>query len=272
VSGINKVFLTHDVDKLAYYRNLRSLVGAFLRLKNLKIALKSYFGKQENDLWFTFPWLFEKDNLLKNNNVEKICFILKANKICIEDKTKYDFHDKDFAHFLELCQKNSVKIGLHASYAAGKNPNLIAEEKNALEKVIGNAVTSNRNHYLCAREPQDFHTLVNSSITDDFTMGYADVAGFRLGTCKAVKWIDPVRLEITHLCLHPLQMMDSTLSEEKYMHLSEKEAFEYAVQLIAQTAKFNGELSLLWHNSSVSEVYHRNLYNKIIEYLNIIGK
>jgi hypothetical protein len=266
-SGINKIFLTHDVDKLAYYRNLRSLVAAFVHGKNRKLALKSFFGKPENDCWFTFPWLFEQDNLLKNRNVEKICFVLKANKTCIEDRTKYNFRNKDFLHFLELCQKNGVQIGLHASYAAGKNPIFIAQEKKSLEKAIGQSVTFNRNHYLCAREPQDFRTLIHSGITADFTMGYADVAGFRLGTSKAVRWIDAIRLEITNLHLHHLLMMDNTLSDEKYMHLTEKEAFDYAVQLIAQTEKFNGDLSLLWHNSSVAESYHRNLYSKIIEYL-----
>ena len=33
--------------------------------------------------------------------------------------------------------------------------------------------------------------MIRAGITDDFTMGYADIAGFRLGTCRSVRWINP---------------------------------------------------------------------------------
>ncbi|MDR2824705.1 MAG: polysaccharide deacetylase family protein [Prevotellaceae bacterium] len=270
--GIEKIYLTHDVDCLAHYRNFRSFAGAILRLRNVKMAFKTFFGKIENDEWYSFPFLFEKDNSLNFNNLEKIAFILCGYDNEKFDKTNYDTKSKDFKQFVSLCAKNDVKIGLHASYTAGKHPNdvFLLSEKLKLEAALGSVVFYNRNHYLASREPCDLRKLIKAGISDDFTMSYADCAGFRLGTCKSVKWIDAENERLTPLTLHPLAAMDNSLSAEKYMNLPENEAFIYVKKLIDTTAKFNGELSLLWHNNSIAEPYHRKLYTQIIDYMKTI--
>ena len=67
--------------------------------------------------------------------------------------------------------------------------------------------------------------LVAAGITDDYTMGFADKAGFRLQTTRPVRWLDPVTFELTDLVLHPLTVMDTTLASEQYMHLDEEQDF-----------------------------------------------
>jgi len=112
--------------------------------------------------------------------------------------------------------------------------------------------------------------LINVGITDDFTLGYADVAGFRLGTCRPVKWINPNTRQLTTLTLHPLTIMDVSLSDKRYMYLNAHEAYEYCIRLINMVESWNGELVLLWHNTSVEDTpqsYHRKLYLDIIKYL-----
>jgi hypothetical protein len=269
-SEIAKIYLTHDADSLAHYKNLRSVAGAIFRRKEISTALKTFFGKIENDPFYTFPFLFEQNKRLKHNNLEQIVFALVGNKIEKNDGTRYDIFSKNFQHFVAFCDKNQVKIGLHSSYAARKNPEFISEEKTALQKATARVITSNRNHYLCSNEPQYFENLIAAGITDDFTMSYADIAGFRLGTCRPVRWINPENQQLTSLILHPLTIMECTLSDERYMNLSENQAFDYAKILINNTAQNNGDLCLLWHNTSVaknSDNYHRNLYKKIINYL-----
>ena len=49
-------------------------------------------------------------------------------------------------------------------------------------------------------------------------MGYADCIGFRLSTCRSVKWIDPMTFDVHDLVLHPLSVMDSTI-EPQYLGL-----------------------------------------------------
>ena len=106
-------------------------------------------------------------------------------------------------------------------------------------------------------------------------MGYPDVAGFRLGTCRPVHWINPENKRISSLVLHPLTIMECSLNEPVYMNLGYEGALAYSTQLIKQVASANGELVLLWHNDSittrikpnVSVDWQRKLFAAIIEEL-----
>ena len=109
-----------------------------------------------------------------------------------------------------------------------------------------------------------------AGVTDDFTMGYADVSGFRLGTCYPVRWINPIIRRLSPLRLHPLIIMDCTLEEEKYMGLDFDRALTYCRNLVEQVNNVGGELVLLWHNDSVQEgsgSYLRKLYAQLLKEL-----
>ena len=93
---------------------------------------------------------------------------------------------------------------MHSSYEAGINPGLIAQEHNNLENAIIQPVKYNRHHYLSSRDPRDMEELEKAGITDDFTMGYAYVAGFRLGTTRPVRRIDPYTGIVNSLKLHSI--------------------------------------------------------------------
>ena len=112
--------------------------------------------------------------------------------------------------------------------------------------------------------------LEDAGITDDYTVGWADNVGFRLGTTRPVRWIDPIRMRLTNLILHPLAIMDCTLTNECYMNIqNEEEAFYMCQQVMDKVRKHGGELVLLWHNSNITEdTYLKTLYADIIDYLN----
>jgi len=275
---IRKIYLTHDIDQLSHYRNLRGFMGGILRglrwPKEGNKAIKSYIGGLRNDPWYTLPWMIKLDNsvrqILGSDVCEPIVFIKVGGGKRREDKPFITHHIQDFQSLLNLCRKKNIIIGLHSSYEAGIHPSRIAEEKKHLERVSKRKIHYNRHHYLDTREPEDMQTLINVGISDDFTLGYADVAGFRLGTCRPVKWINPRTRQLTSLNLHPLAIMDSTLSDKRYMYMNAHEAYEYCIRLINMVESWNGELVLLWHNTSVEDIpqsYHRKLYQDIIKYL-----
>ena len=111
-----------------------------------------------------------------------------------------------------------------------------------------------------------------AGITEDFTMGYADVAGFRLGTCYPVRWINPITRRLSPLTLHPLIIMDCSLDNPQYMGLTYEQAHVYCLNLLEEVSYVGGELVLLWHNESFMEgngKYQRKLY---IELLNELVK
>lgn len=271
----SKIYLTHDADQVAHYRNFRGVGGAVTRFfrnpyQTFK-ALQTYFLGIEYDPWFTFPWLFdlafEVKKELKGIQVENVVFIKSGGGELMPDKPIHNINSKDFGKLFKLCEEKDVSIGLHPSYQAGAEVELIALEKKTLEDVLGQNIIYSRNHFLRSREPEDFYALIEAGLTDDFTMGYADVAGFRLGTCRAVRWIDPVKKVLTSLVLHPMTLMDTTLDDDRYMKLRVEEAYSFSKKLIDQVKKYNGELVLLWHNISVEKNngrYHRDLYQRIV--------
>lgn len=276
-SSFSHIYLTHDADKIEQYRNIRGFCGGIMRalhplrknsLKLLEQVFKSAFLNIDNDPLYTFPWLFEQNHKLPA--ATGIVFV-KAGKSGIpEDQPCYDLHSNDVQKLIRLCRENGVQTGLHTSYLAGEHPEFIVPEKQRLAAAIQGDVTANRHHFLRSCEPSYMKSLAAAGITDDFTMGYADVAGFRLGTCHAVRWIDPQTKELTTLTLHPMTVMDGTLDGKQYMNLNHEQALEYCRKLFAEVKKHGGEIVLLWHNSSIGSLeksYHKQLYQELIQEL-----
>ncbi|MDR2835198.1 MAG: polysaccharide deacetylase family protein [Bacteroidales bacterium] len=275
-SKIENIYLTHDVDKIAHFRNIKSVGGALIRAyKNpvlAVISLKTFFCGIKYDPWFTFHYLLEQNKLLNKKYLCKIIFFIKTGGGKFqEDKPIAKTSSRDYQYLFNLLKNYDAEIGLHASYEAGIFSKNIESEKKKLEKDAKIDIKYNRHHFLRSCEPEDMQVLIDFGITDDFTMGYADVAGFRLGTCRSVRWINPTTQKLTPLILHPLTIMDGTLNDERYMQLSETAAYNYSIQLIEETKKHGGDLCLLWHNTSVVKNvgYHRRLYENLLNFLKL---
>lgn len=270
---LQKIWLTHDVDAPFFCRSLRNICRETLKGIGFRKALKLYQGPLEKDPYYTFPWMLEQDSLVKNRFGDRchILFFLKAGGRHANDKPHYQVRSHDIQKLLHLFKKNKALLGLHSSYEAGIYPDLIPEEKMRLEHdwKLEN-IHLNRHHYLASREPEDLTKLIKAGITDDFTMGYADVSGFRLGTCRPVKWINPMTRQLTSLTLHPLSVMDCTLSESQYMGLSPDEAYQYCAELVREIRQHRGEIVWLWHNTSFAGTesdYHKKLYVRLLNLL-----
>lgn len=269
---INHIYLTHDVDSITNYRRLRGFLGGTYRsivkrTESLTTILKSLFNIN-NDPAYTFPWILQQDNQLPE--ATQIYFIKATHNAKGFDRPTYNLIGKNFIHLKKEILKSSPNaiFGLHASYKSGDNPDIIVEEQKLLQYAIENQrITTSRHHYLRSLQPNDMEVLIDARITDDYTMGYADIAGFRLGTCRAVRFINPSTRKLTSLTLHPLTMMDCTLSDPHYMNLNYNQAISHAQTLIEQTKKYNGDLCLLWHNTIFSEKDHKNLYSQLIQIL-----
>ena len=264
---INHIYLTHDVDSITNYRRLRGLIGSILRRENIITILKSLININ-NDPVYTFPWILNQDNLL--STATQIYFIKATRQPSGFDRPSYNLTGKNFKYLIKEILKSSPNtiFGLHASYKSGDTPDVIPDEQRLLQYAIENQqVTTSRHHYLRSLQPEDMESLIDAHITDDYTMGYADIAGFRLGTCRAVRFINPKTKRLSSLTLHPLTMMDCTLTHENYMGLSYKESLQYAKNLIYETKKYNGDLCLLWHNTIFTEKDHKNLYSQLINLL-----
>ncbi len=272
---IKKIYLTHDVDVPYIYRTLRQLGGAFFkRQKEILPALKTFFGKRESDPFFTFPFILEQNKCLSEAletiDVETIFFLRSGKYEELYDRPYYDLQSKDIQYLITLIKQSGATIGLHTSYTAGQTSSLALQENNMLRNAVSEQVVCNRYHWLRSTDPQEMLCLPFAGISDDFTLGYPDVAGFRLGTSRPVAYIDLKTQKVSeHLTLHPLTVMDCTLSNKHYMNLDYKKAFKYAAALIDQVKEHSGELVLLWHNSIFAEQTfdHKKFYPELLKYI-----
>lgn len=257
-SGLKRIYLTHDVDTPFLYRSLRGM-GRLLRDGGgLRSLFRLIFSHKFQDPFDTFSTISSLDHSLKatlnregQDPVVQDVYFIKSLGTSPYDYPRYRLRSRGVSRLGRRLKRQGSLIGLHVSYAAGGAPARIEKEKRHLERSWGlDKVSLSRHHYLRFCEPAQAAQLAQNGLTDDFSMGFADLAGFRLGTARSVRAIDPALRRLTPLLYHPLLCMDSSLFDPRYMHLDEAKARQTLFALIDRAAAVGGEVSLLWHNTS----------------------
>ena len=250
--SFSQIYLTHDVDTIAHYRHLRGAIGGIVRGEWRKVmaSLKDI----HNDPAFTFSWLISQDKQVEG---AKCIYFVKDTEGKGYDYPQYNLNGNDFAIVKQLIENSGAKIGWHGSYYGGDKAN----------RLLGDKAGLHRSHYLRCSIDQ-MQRLAEVGVTDDFTMMFPDQVGFRLQTTRPVRWINPKTMQLTDLVLHPLTVMDCTLSNSNYMNLSEDEAYFECQRLFEKVHQNSGEIVLLWHNTTpTGNTYHHSLYPKLLAML-----
>ena len=250
--SFSQIYLTHDVDSIANYRHLRGAIGGVLR-GQWRTVLASQ-RNIHNDPAFTFSWLINQDNKIER---AKCIYFIKDTAGRGYDYPQYNLTSEDFDMVKQVIERSGAQLGWHGSYYGGDKA----------MRLSGDRTKVHRSHYLrCSIDRMQ--ELVDMGVTDDFTMMFPDQVGFRLQTTRAVRWINPKTMTLTNLVLHPLTVMDCTLSNAHYMNLNEDEAYFECQRLFEKVHQNAGELVLLWHNTIVNhEGFHRSLYPKLLNLL-----
>lgn len=145
-----------------------------------------------------------------------------------------------------------IVVGLHISYRAATNDTALKLEKWILEKCLGRAVTKCRFHYLKFALPHGYERLEELGFTDDYSMAYSDMAGYRAGTSKPFTFYNIEKEKETKLTIHPLIVMDKTLRSN--MKLSVDAAYEYIDNLKKESNATGGDFTTLFHNENVADL------------------
>jgi len=278
------VLLTHDVDSTNMPRGpiqaARSLASGMLRRRPWPAAFQAAGASLGlcRDPLDNIDEVIALDEQLTKGPFPKACksiyFFMAGGRTQFDRCC--DVRSTRARRWIEKVKASGAQIGLHASYEAGEHPELVARERCVLEEAAGQPITMNRHHYLRWREPAHGHDLAKAGINWDSTLGYPDVAGFRLGACTPVPLFDPDKQCLIGIEEHPLIIMDRTLSDKEGMDLDDEDAaFDYVRRLIDVTYRHRGELVLLWHNTALSSIYHtyhHRLYSRILQHVADLGE
>jgi hypothetical protein len=214
-----------------------------------------------NDPYDTYKYILET----YHSKLDHLMFFF-----LIGDRNQFD---KNISHKNKPFRKligslaSVCKVGIHPSYASNDKSWLYETEKERLEKIIHQPVTRSRQHYLKLKFPKNYQNLLKSGITDDYTMGFPSLAGFRSGTCTPFPFFDLSRNTSTELQIHPFQTMDVTL--KNYLHLDPQTAWQMIEELMLEVKKVNGTFISLWHNESLKNsgqwLGWREVFEQILE-------
>jgi hypothetical protein len=271
--GFSKIYLTHDVD--IPFRFERVITACKQYIKNAihynysKSPLKKFMD-EHFDEYYTFPAIINYDweckKKLAHIPIESIYFLISAGSVL--NRKYYNFISRKTCRLIRALDESGAIIGFHVSYEAGVDPKKISCEVARLKKNLKEYRGFSRHHFLQWREPEDVIYMEQAGITDDFTLSYADTAGFRVGTCRPYRFINPRTKTLTNVIIHPLEIMEGTLDRAAYMHLEYEDAFKYCKEIINQVYMHNGELVLLWHNTEFLGLnYQEKLYKNILDYI-----
>ena len=204
-SPAHNILLTYDIDIAWSYKHkglLRS-IGGFLRSPSLE-RLKVW-RKEGIDPYDAYAFLHELHHV---SVLKPIYFFLVANKNGTYDK---NISPRDPA-LQQLIRDHAAryKVGLHPSYQSNSSLDTLLEEKVKLEDISGTQITDSRQHYLKMKLPDTYTNLELAGITDEYSMGYGTVNGFRASIATSYDWFDVANNKITKLHIHPFCFMDST--------------------------------------------------------------
>ncbi len=246
-----KIINTIDVDNAWAYKNkglVRSVGGmgkALIKgnVSEAKARVEALVLDQE-DPYDTYSYI---ERFAATQNVESIYFFL------LGDRGEFD---KNVSHkhsgLIQLIKKiaENNQVGIHPSYQSYENAEQQAKELLRLEKITGSSVTKARKHFLRISLPETYRIYQKIGIKEDYTMGYADQAGFRAGICTPYSFFDLLEDKETSLIVHPFAYMDGTLNQ--YMKLSVEDAVAKVRQLKQLVRAVEGEFIGVWHNETLN--------------------
>ncbi len=258
-----KIVPTFDIDNTFAYKNKNwirrmlsiskdTIYGNKTRLKERRIVLRN----QKLDPYDTFD---DIKNICKKFDTRIFWLLGKFSKF-----------DKNLPSS-NLVQQNLIQnldevcvLGLHPSYESNNYDLYLQKEKKDLEEIVSHPIKHSRQHFLKVELPKTYKILLENNFEHDYSMGFADHIGFRLGTARAINWFNLENSEVTKLVLHPFVYMDGTLRE--YQKLSIEESKLRIRKMYDLTKQYGGEFQFLWHNETIGNYSSWKGWREVLDF------
>jgi hypothetical protein len=275
--------VSHDVDSPSLYQfkswkaTLRMMVGHLLKrcdikafvsapVKSFKVKLNAGKGLHLEDPHNTFDWIMDMSDA--NNLTSAFYFICGRTSNMDAD---YEPDDYAIRELMRRINNRGHEIGLHPSYSTYQQPELIRQESNRLRQImheenISQSQIGGRMHYLRWQHPATLQAWHDSGMSYDTTLGYADLPGFRCGTCFEYPSYNTITEKSLNTRIRPLIAMECTIIAKRYMGLGHGfEAENKFLELKDKCRKVKGCFTLLWHNSHFTNSEDKTLYERILQ-------
>lgn len=165
---------------------------------------------------------------------------------------------------------NKAVVGLHPGYKSNVAVNNLGNEQRRLTSILGKVPEESRQHFLKVVFPTTYRNLKEAGFRRDFSMGFSDAPGFRMGTAHPVPFFDLLRNESTDYLLIPFVYMDGTFND--YMHTSIEGSKEIIAALWKEVQAFGGVFCFIWHNETIGDYGRWEGWSEVLEYTLQLGE
>jgi len=276
------IILSHDVDDPVKYAMLKSytLFPKYLSLKNviryhleaIKKTVEKILKKDEN-----IYWVFEDVmNAESKYGFNSTFFFAARNRFDKHANHKkdvpYDIEQEEFSNIFKLMNDRNFEIGLHASYNAKNDPNLLQDEKLKLERLSNKKLVGNRHHFwqIGNKPERTLKTHVAAGLSYDSSLAFNDAPGYRRSVALPYFLFEKESNSIVNNMQIPTFMMDSNFMLNP--EFGQDEAFNQAKNYINQLINVGGVGAIDWHVRTSYPSSRRfkkwgETYLQILEYL-----
>jgi len=228
---------------------------------------------------FFISSVFKKENVYLTSKFDKITGLGVDNEAVLADLEKSLDKKNNPLFFIgfpnvpdEYIRRNGIS-NLLAEKSVGllkpcdnetQNVSGIKEAVSKLKKIHPEQINLNSQQLEVLRFPICYLNLLNSGINSDYSMGYADTAGFRAGTCTPFNWYDLQLEKVTPLSVKSYCISDSVL---QFKHL--EEAKKIVNDYIDAVKVVDGAFFSSWQLRSLSNNYKykklKTVFNEMLK-------
>ncbi len=255
---------SYDIDIAWSYKHKGLLrnIGGFLKSPSAE-RIKVITGSIK-DPFDCYSWL---NRLHEQYDLSPIYFFLVAEKNGLYDKNILPHKDAMWKLIKQHAKKYTV--GLHPSWQSVDDRSLLKKEKEQLEAMSSTKQTGSRQHYIRFNLPEGYQRLNAAGITDDYSMGYGSINGFRASVASSFYWYDLEKEVQTTLRIHPFCFMDANSFYEQQQN--PQQTMEELLHYLTACKEVNGTMITIWHNNFLGTAKGfegwKEIYEKFISQL-----
>ncbi len=271
---------SHDVDRPFRFglysapRMLRELAAGLVVAKRkpreLLTQAQSYLGVRRGDPTSDPAYRFEEImGWSEALSLQSEFYFIACRRSPLMDGS-YELDHPYIRRLLRRVHERGHRIGLHTSYTSASDPSLVRAELVRLQQIcaeegVAQASWGNRQHYLRWNPRTSAGCLDAAGFTYDTSLGYADHAGFRRGTCHEFPLFDLLGRRQLTLREKPLVLMECTVIDPAYMGMGRgPEAREHMQALREACRRYRGTFTCLWHNNRLEGTADQGLYRALL--------
>jgi hypothetical protein len=264
--------LTHDIDRIhsGWLEEGFSALKQGRPLSTLRLIKERIIYR---DIWNNLTEILDIEQ--KHGVCSSYFFLPRKGKSHFSKPAEYDISDIDkkwsnsdydisaspFPEIFHAINQNNSEVGLHGSIGTHLDLDRLKMDMQNIPVQLNGI----RFHLLNFHIKKTWDILEKSGLKYDSTLGFAEAPGFRNGIAFPFYPFNHKQLSPYRILEIPMIIMDGTFTT--YLHESAVEAWPQIQKLIDEVERFNGCLTVLWHNHFFSEFKFKgwgNLYEKII--------